>query len=123
MGLYSGSAQDFAYLVVAYTDSLGKTAGAPMSSVFWFFVTRDINHFVFYIFTNRRYSRLTGFIGCIWFNTARLYRGSKFKNICKIGIKADTLKKNPIQRQPLFCYNKKYTKAEKGLIPQGSALR
>ncbi|MDR2509760.1 MAG: hypothetical protein LBC77_03850, partial [Spirochaetaceae bacterium] len=47
----------------------------------------------------------------------------KFKNICKIGIKADTLKKFPIQRQSLFCYNKKYTKAEKGLIPQGSALR
>jgi hypothetical protein len=63
------------------------------------------------------------FIGCIWFNTARLCRGSKFKNICPIGIKADTLKKFPIQRQPFFCYNKKYTKAEKGLIPQGSALR
>jgi hypothetical protein len=43
----------------------------------------------------------------------------KFKNICKIGIKADILKKFPIQRQPLFCYNRKYTKAGKGLIPQG----
>jgi hypothetical protein len=68
-------------------------------------------------------SRSDAFIGCIWFNTLRLCRGSKFKNICKIGIKADTLKKFPIQRQPFFCYNKKYTKAEKGLIPQGSALR
>jgi hypothetical protein len=53
------------------------------------------------------------FIGCIWFNTPRLCRGSKFKNICKIGIKADAIK-NFLSNDSPFSATTKYTKAEKG---------
>jgi hypothetical protein len=50
------------------------------------------------------------FIGCIWFNTPRLCRGSKFKKFVRCGIKADTVKKFPIQRQPLSAITENISK-------------
>ncbi|MDR2510382.1 MAG: hypothetical protein LBC77_07040 [Spirochaetaceae bacterium] len=60
------------------------------------------------VFVNSR------FIGCIWFNTARLCRGSKFKNICKIGVKADTLKNFLSNDSPFSAATENIPKQERG---------